>query len=61
MFLVSVVGCHYPQVFGAAWDGNSVCVDPLCSPLSLLYVPHDPNNGIKKVAYRMHWLLQWIN
>ena len=56
MFLVSAVGCHYIQVFGAAWDGDSVCVDPLCSPLSLLYVPHGPNNGIKKVAHLLHAL-----
>ena len=56
MFLVSVVGCHYLKVFGAAWNGDSVCVDLLCSPLSLLYVPHDPNNGIKKVAHLFHAL-----
>ena len=50
MFLVSIVGCHYLQVFGAVWDGECVCVDPLCSPLSLLYVAHDPNDGVMKVA-----------
>ena len=51
MLLVSVVGCHYLQVFGAAWDGDKrVCVDPLSSPVSLLFVPRDPNHGVSKVA-----------
>ena len=50
MLLVSVVGCHYFQVFGAAWNGGVVCVDPLCPPVSLLYVPHDPTSGILKTA-----------
>ena len=51
MLLVSVVGCHYLQVFGAVWFGvKYACIDPLCSPLSLLYVPRDPNNGVSKVA-----------
>jgi hypothetical protein len=50
MLLVGVVGCHYFQVFGAAWNGGVVCVDPLCPPVSLLYVPHDPTSGILKTA-----------
>ena len=33
MLLATVVGCHYFQVFGAAWDGSSLCVDPLCPPV----------------------------
>ena len=38
-------------MFGAAWDGDKrVCVDPLSSPVSLLFVPRDPNHGVSKVA-----------
>ena len=36
--------------YQVAWNGDNVCVDPLCSPLSLLYVVHDLNNGVMKVA-----------
>ena len=51
MLLVSVVGCHYIQVFGAVWNGQRcACIDPLCSPLSLVFVPRDPNNGVSKLA-----------
>ncbi len=51
MLLVSVVGCHYFQVFGAVWNGEKcVCVDPLGSPASLLFVPRDPHNGVLKLA-----------
>ena len=51
MLLVSVVGCHYFQVFGAVWNGDRcVCIDPLCSPISLLFVPRDPINGVSKLA-----------
>ena len=51
MLLVSVVGCHYLQVFGAVWNGERcMCVDPLCSPISLLFVPRVPNNGVSKLA-----------
>ena len=51
MFLVSVVGCHHLQVFGAVWNGQKcVCIDPLCSPLSLLFVPRDPTNSVSKLA-----------
>ena len=51
MLLVSVVGCHYLQVFGAAWDREKrACVDPLSSPVSLLFVPRDPSYGVTKVA-----------
>ncbi len=50
MLLVSVIGCHYLQVFGAAWDGDYACVDPLSDPVSLLYVPQGPKHGVLKVA-----------
>ncbi len=51
MLLVSVVGCHYLQVFGAVWEKEKrVCEDPLSSPVSLVFVPRDPNHGVTKVA-----------
>ena len=51
MLLVSVIGCHYLQVFGATWNGERcVCVDPLYSPISLLFVPRDPAKGVSKLA-----------
>ena len=50
MLLINVVGCHYFQVFGAVWNGSDVCVDPLCSPVSLLFVPRDPTGGVAKTA-----------
>ncbi len=51
MLLVSVVGCHYLQVFGAVWNGQKcICVDPLGSPVSLLFVPRDPHNGVLTLA-----------
>ena len=49
MLLVSIVGYHYMQVFGTAWNGSVICTDPLSSPVSLLYVPRDPNKGVSKV------------
>lgn len=51
MLLVSVVGCHYLQVFGAVWNGQRcACMDHLCSPLSLVFVLRDPNYGVLKLA-----------
>lgn len=51
MRLVNVVSCHYLQVFGAVWNGEKCAsFDPLCSPVSLLFVPHDPNYGVLKLA-----------
>jgi hypothetical protein len=50
MLLVSVVGSHYFQVFGALWNGAKVCVDPLSDPVSLLFVRRDPRRGVSKVA-----------
>ena len=50
MLLATVVGCHYFQVFGAVWNGSVVCIDPLCSPVSFLFVPRDPNHGVSKTA-----------
>ena len=50
-YLGSVVGCHYLQVFGAVWNGaKCVCIDPLCSPFSMLFVPCDPNHSVSKLA-----------
>ena len=51
MLLVTVVGCHFLQGFGAAWNGGMVCHDPLCSPVSLLFVPCDPNHAVSKPAH----------
>ena len=56
MVLVSIVGPHYLQVFGATWFGDLVCVDPLCSPVSLLFVPQDPNESTLKLARLFHSL-----
>lgn len=43
MLLISIVGCHYFQVFGVVFGpDNEVLMDPLCDPISLLHVPHDP-------------------
>ena len=50
MLLVTVVCQHYFQVFGAVWNREAVCVDPLCEPVSLLFVRRDPRYGIHKVA-----------
>ena len=50
MLLTTIVGCHYLQVFGAVWNGNHVCVDPLSGPVSLLPVPKDPRHGHEEVA-----------
>ena len=50
MLLAIIVGCHYFQVFGAVWNGNKVCVDPLSGPVSLLPVPNDPRHGHEEVA-----------
>ena len=36
MLLISVVGCHYFQVFGSTSNGDDLCVDALCS---LPFVP----------------------
>ena len=52
MLLITVVGCHYLQVFGAAWNGaGRISVDPLCSPVSLLFVSRDPVGGVEKTAH----------
>ena len=50
MFFVAAIGCHCLQVFGAAWNGDSVCIDPLCSPVSLIFVPRDPTMLVTKTA-----------
>ena len=50
MLLLTVIGCHFWQVFGAAWNGSKVCINPLCSPVSLLFVPHDPRVQVARTA-----------
>ena len=50
MLLVIVVGFYLLQVYGAVWNGSSVCVDPLSSPASLMFVPRDPTSGVEKTA-----------
>ena len=50
LLLATVVGCHHFQVFGAAWHGSKVYSDPLCSPVSLLFVPRDPTQGVTETA-----------
>ena len=43
MLLISMVGCHYFQVFGAVFGpNNDVLCDPLSDAISLLNVPIDP-------------------
>ena len=39
MFLASAVGCHYLQMFGAAWDGDSVCGSTVFSNFTSLCTP----------------------
>ena len=50
MLLVSLADPHYFQVFGAVWNGDEVCVDPLSDPISLLSIPRDPRCGGEKLA-----------
>ena len=50
MLLVAIIGTHYLQVFGSVWNGSKVCVDPLTRPLSLLFVPRDPDCGVTDLA-----------
>ena len=46
------------KMYGAAWNGSVICTDLLPPPpVSLLYVPRDPNNGVSKVAKLMFLLL----
>ena len=43
MILITIVGCHFFQVFGAVFGpDDKILVDPLCDAISLLNVPHDP-------------------
>ena len=49
--LVNIVGYYHLQVFGVTWNGERcICVDPLYSPVSLLFVPRDPVKGVSKLA-----------
>lgn len=53
--VASVVGCHYLQVFRAVWNGAMcVCIDPLCSPFSMLFVPCDQNHSVSKLAHLLY-------
>lgn len=49
MLLVSLAGFSHMQVYGAAWNGDDFCHDPLTHPLSTLFVPSDPLKTCKKV------------
>ena len=42
--LLTSVWCHLE------WPKVCVCIDPLCSPISLVFVPRDPNNDVSKLA-----------
>ena len=53
LLLTTLVGPDYFQVFGSAWNGEFLCVDPLMAPISLLHVPHR-RNDIEKVARVLH-------
>ena len=51
MLLITMVGFHYFQVFGAVFGpNNEVLCDPLCDPVSLLNVPIDPLESEEKFA-----------
>ena len=50
MLLVAIVGTYYLQVFGSVWSGPKVCVDQLTRPLSLLFVPRDPDCCVTAIA-----------
>ena len=57
MLLLSMVGSHCCQVFGAVFGcDNELLVDPLCDPISLLDVWDDPFDGESKVARLLHTL-----
>ena len=50
LLMVSLSGFSHMQVFGAAWNGDDCCIDPLSQPLSTLFVPSDPIETTQKVA-----------
>ena len=50
MFLLTAAGPYLLQVFGATWEGDNFCIDPLIPPASLLYVPSDPARGVMVLA-----------
>jgi len=52
MFLISIAGCNFLQVFGAIHgEHDEVLLDPLCDPVSLLHVPDDLLQGEVEVAH----------
>ena len=60
MLLITMVGCHYFQVFGAVFGPeNEVLVDPLCDSISLLSVSDDPLHLDSKFAYLLY-SLRWL-
>ena len=50
LLLMTVAGPDYFQVFGSAWNGDVLCIDPLMDPVSLLHVPHKQEGAAEKVA-----------
>lgn len=60
MLLVSVAGFSRMQVYGAAWDFNDACIDPLSSPLELVLVPRDPTYIIWQKCWRL-FVLQYVD
>ena len=59
MFLISVCGGFFLQVFGAIRVGEYVLHDPLCGPVSLLCVPDDTDEELK-LARVLHALYRAI-
>ncbi len=54
MLLIAMSGFSFMQVFGAAWNGDDLCVDPLSHPVPLLFVPSDPTETVSAVARMLH-------
>ena len=61
MLLLTVIGCYFLEVFGAAWNGSNVCIDPLCSPVSLLYIPRDPLAQVARTARVLAAIASTVN
>ena len=49
MFLVTMVGPYYMQVFGAVWDGGNLCMDPLSDILAC-----DKDIALRPRGYQLH-------
>lgn len=50
MLSIIMVGFNLIQVYGAAWNFDDLCVDPLCQPISLMLIPNDPTETIRKLG-----------